>query len=105
MVPLSFPALQAPVHRLCNCNGLRQRQADGRVDADSTVGGFLDCDDTRAGSCDFNDHVRSQPAEPNGLSQYRVGVALVPGISLDRETAVPSFLSIKDRLEQFGSIR
>ena len=95
-----FAALEAALDGLGHGDGLRQGEADGGVDADAAIGGFLDGGDAGARGGDLDDHVGREPAEVDGLGQHGFGVAVVARVSLDGQAAVAALLALEDGQEQ-----
>ena len=95
-----FAALEAALDGLGDGDGLGEGEADGGVDADAAVGGFFNGGDAGAGGGDFDDHVGREPAEVDGLSEHRFGVAVVARVGLDGEAAVAAFFALEDGQEQ-----
>ena len=100
ILAFAFAALEAALDRLGNGNALRQREAHGRVDADTAVGGLLDGGDTGSSDRDFHDHVGCELAEFHGLLDDRLRIAKKARIGLNRKPAVSAVVRVKDRLEQ-----
>jgi len=70
----------------------------------TAVGGFLDRRNSSASSGNFNNHIGGDDAmKVFCLLEDHTRIAVEPGISLDREPSITSFVGLKNRLKQARS--
>src|SRR3984893_5567815 len=101
---LALPPLEATLHRFRDGDTLRQREADGGVDADAAVGGFFNGRNTGTRDRNLYDHIGCQAVEFLGLLNDRGRIAVQPRIGLNGETPVPAALGIEDWLQPRGTL-
>src|SRR5713226_1069787 len=96
----AFASFEPALRGFGHGEALRQREADGGVDADTSVGYFFDRRNPGTGDRDLHDHVGSDAAELLRLLHNGLGVPVESRVRLDGEAAVAAFVGIKSRLQQ-----
>ena len=90
---------QATFDRLGHRDGLRDAEADGRIDVDPGGRRPFDRGDPRARGRELDLHVRGEGREPEPLLEHQLGVAIVRGVRLERQPALAAAFPDEDRLE------
>src|SRR5215469_8863957 len=95
-----FPPPQSALRRFGYSNRLRQSEANGRVNGNAAVSGFLNRWDTCSRDRDFHNHVGCNAGKFLRLLDDAVRIAIKARIGLDRQSSIPALVRLKRRSQQ-----
>ena len=96
-------AVEAALHRLRHSDGLRQREADRRVDVDAASRRLLDGDDAGGGRRDLDLDVRRETVKMNRLFHQLGEIHVVDWIGLHGETPLEMPLPLENWQQHLGA--